>query len=572
MRENRRMKRIAILGGGPSGLFMLKRLLESQARDFEIDIFEKTGTFGAGMPYSSMGANEEHVTNVSDNEIPDMVSPIHEWIDHAPQALLDRFGITTANFNEYKVLPRLFFGAYLTGQFHLLLERAKTAGVTVRLHAQHDILDVMDHPDIDEVWVKTDKSGILKFNACIMCTGHHWPMKNEASVPGYYDSPYPPSKLKLKIAHPVALKGASLTAIDAIRTLSRQNGSFRETHDGMLSYHLNEESRGFKIVMHSLGGLLPAIRFHLEDTHLSGDGLLTPELIKENMAQNSGFLSLDFVFQKAFKETFREKDPEFFLKIRDMGMEEFVESMMELRERLDPFVLFRAEFKEAEQSIRRHESVYWKEMLAVLSFTMNYPAKHFSAEDMQRLKKILSPLIALVIAFVPQGSAMELLALHDAGILDVVAVDKESHVDIAENGGIIYHYTDEDGQAQSVPYQTFIDCVGQPALRIHDFPFQTLVKEKTVSQAMLKFKDADAGEKEMRDGHKDVEKRGNEYYLKVPGIAINDHFQVTDAYDAYNKRIYMMAVPYISGFNPDYSGLDFCQAASGLIVEAVMAG
>lgn len=60
------------------------------------------------------------------------------------------------------------------------------------------------------------------------------------------------------------------------------------------------------------------------------------------------------------------------------------------------------------------------------------------------------------------------------------------------------------------------------------------------------------------------------YYLRVPGIAINDYFQVVDDYSAFNERIYVMAVPFISGFNPDYSGLDFCDAASSAIVEGMM--
>lgn len=32
----------------------------------------------------------------------------------------------------------------------------------------------------------------------------------------------------------------------------------------------------------------------------------------------------------------------------------------------------------------------------------------------------------------------------------------------------------------------------------------------------------------------------------------------------------MMAVPYIAGYNPDYSGLDFCEAASKFIVESIL--
>ena len=54
-------------------------------------------------------------------------------------------------------------------------------------------------------------------------------------------------------------------------------------------------------------------------------------------------------------------------------------------------------------------------MLAVLSFAMNYPVRYFSAEFMQRLQKDLMPLISIVIAFMPQGSAEEMLALNEAG-------------------------------------------------------------------------------------------------------------------------------------------------------------
>src|ERR1700733_4432034 len=45
-------KRIAILGGGPSGLFLYKRLLESGRKDFTVEIFEAKSHLGYGMPYS----------------------------------------------------------------------------------------------------------------------------------------------------------------------------------------------------------------------------------------------------------------------------------------------------------------------------------------------------------------------------------------------------------------------------------------------------------------------------------------------------------------------------------------
>jgi uncharacterized NAD(P)/FAD-binding protein YdhS len=56
---------IAILGGGPSALFLYKRFVDANRTDLIIDIFERKKQLGAGMPYSLEGANDEHITYVS---------------------------------------------------------------------------------------------------------------------------------------------------------------------------------------------------------------------------------------------------------------------------------------------------------------------------------------------------------------------------------------------------------------------------------------------------------------------------------------------------------------------------
>ncbi len=551
-------------------MFMFKRLIESGRDDLEISIFERKSQLGSGMPYSKEGANEEHITNVSDNEIPALVSSIEEWVNNAPSEILETYNITPENFNEFKVLPRLFFGQYLSAQFELLLNNAKRTGIRTHLHLNSNVVDIIDHPELNEVWVDVAELGISAFDRVIICTGHNWPRFNEGKIEGYFDSPYPPSKLELKLNHPIAIKGSSLTAIDAIRTLARHNGEFVKEKNGEISYCRSENSPKFKLAMHSLDGLLPGIRFHLEDTHLSNDSLLTPEEIMKYKEDNDGFISLDFVFEKNFKEIFLKKDPDFYDKIKKMNIEEFVGSMMDLRERLDPFTLFRAEYAEAEKSIKRRESVYWKEMLAELSFAMNYPAKYLSAEDMLRLVKVLMPLIAIVIAFVPQNSAREMLALCDAGVLELIPVDKDSEVIPDKKGGISYKYKDESGEFRSTYYKTFINCIGQPRLSYEQFPFKSLIRSKTISPAHIRFRSPTEGQAAFDKGNKEVEADGNgNYYLKVPGITINDNFQVADQYSAYNKRLYIMAVPYIGGYNPDYSGLDFCEEASQRIIHSI---
>lgn len=566
----RTKKRIAILGGGPSSLFMYKRLIECGRNDIEIEIFERKKQLGAGMPYSGEGANKEHITNVSGNEIPTIVSSIHEWVCTVNEDVLKPYNITPQSFNDYKVLPRLLFGTYLEAQFTLLQKKAKEAGITTILHLGIEVTDVIDKPDLNKVLIEFEGAGIEAFDHAIICTGHNWPKKYEGKVKGYYDSPYPPAKLNLKLNHAVAIKGSSLTAIDAIRTLARNNGSFTDADNGMLHFEPAPGSEDFKMVMHSRNGLLPAVRFHLEDSHLQNDSLLTPEEIEQHKNSNRGFLSLDFIFEKDFKELFKDKDPEFYARIKYKSIEAFVDDMMNLRENTEPFHLMKLEYAEAEKSIKRHESVYWKELLAVLSFAMNYPAKYFSAEDMLRLQKVLMPLISVVIAFVPQTSCKELLALHDAGKLDIVAVGQESDIEVNEKGGIIYNYTDDKGQKQSHSYKTFVDCVGQPHLSYEDFPFKSMLVNKTISPATLQFRSAKEGREAEESGNKKVKQNDGNFYLDVPGLTINDNFQVVNAKGLANERIYIMAVPYIGGFNPDYSGLDFSEEASDHIIKSLI--
>jgi hypothetical protein len=419
--------------------------------------------------------------------------------------------------------------------------------------------------------VYTQGGDLFKFDQVVICTGHNWPKKFEGKVNNWFDSPYPPNKLDKKISYPVAIKGSSLTAIDAVRTLSRCNGTFSKNEDNVYSYELSKGSENFRLVMHSIGGLLPAIRFHLEDTHLSLYKPLTDEEVSESKAQHGGFIPLDYIFERVFKHPLKEHKPEFYNEIKDVSIEDFVTRMMSLRERLDPFELLNSELAEADKSIKRQQSILWKEMLGSLSYAMNYPAKYLSAEDMVRLKKVLMPLISIVIAYVPQSSCRELLALYSAGVLDLIAVDKDSSVEPAEEGGAIYSFVDVEGQEQNVHYNMFVDAVGQPPFMLKDFPFEGLIKGGTVSAAYLQFKSSEEGAKEKARANPLIthDSQGN-YFMQVPGININDAFQVLDKYGVNNTRVYIMAVPYIAGLNPDYSGLDFCEAASERILKAML--
>jgi hypothetical protein len=561
------MKRIAILGGGPSALFVYKRFVERKNADVELSIFEQRGAIGPGMPYSRAGASVEHITNVSGNEIPDFMTDLRQWV--AARADKARaFGIDAATFTDYKVVPRLLFGEYLADQFKALQKQANEQDLKTEIYYNTRVVDISWDSALQVASVHTAGGSILPFDFVIVCTGHVWPKQYEGEVKGYFDSPYPPSKLEHVIGHAVAIKGASLTAIDAVRTLGRNNGTFTTGDDGAVTY--GSDHADFRITLYSRNGMLPAVRFHLEDSHIPKALLLSKADIASLRESHDNFVPLDVVFDRCFKEAFRDKDPELFKRIAGMRLEEFVDDMMSLRESIEPFALFMAEYIEAEKSIKRKESIYWKEMLASLSFAMNQPAKYFSAEDMQRLQQKLMPLISIVIAFVPQSSCRELIAMYKAGVLTLKAVGADSVVTPNVDGGVTLTFTDEENVDHRESCQTYIDCTGQRHLHYADFPFPTLMEDRYVAPATIRFRDRQAGEAAYNAGNTLVTRGvGDHYFLSVPGIAINDHFQLVDPYGAMHEHIYMLAVPLISGFNPDYSGLDFCEHASHYVAEAI---
>ncbi len=562
------MQTIALIGGGPASLFIFKRIVEAELTEYKIHIFEQHDKLGAGMPYSKYGASKEHITNVSDNEIPEIKTHVKEWISDASTGILQEFDMEQVKLNEYKVLPRLLFGEYLAGQFELLLEEARKLGIQTEIHLKTRVIDVIDIEPKDKVEVVISSGEKFNFEKVVICTGHSFPRDKEEKLAGWFDSPYPPEKLALEINHEVAIRGASLTAVDAVRTLARANGSFSTNLDGTYRYFLKERSKGFKIIMHSLGGLLPSLRFHLEESQPDPSDLLSEMEMKDIMDRNNGFIPLDYLFDINFRKVLSKKQPTLYNATEGKSIEQFIDFMMEKRLHKDAFELFKAEFDEAERSIEEHDPIVWKETLTELSYVINYAVKHFSAEDMLRFKKTLNPLIAIIIAFVPQSSAREILALHKEGLLDLVNVDKDSSIEPSPIGGGTYTYQNEEKEKIQKHYKIYIDALGQKPFFFNQLPFKGLINKDTLCPAYLRFADTENAKKEIEAGNKEViQEASGDFMLQLPGICINDHFQPENQYGVASTRLFIMAVPIISGMNPDYSGLDFCEVASEKIIQ-----
>ncbi|MCD9854448.1 FAD/NAD(P)-binding protein [Epilithonimonas sp. JDS] len=560
---------IALIGGGPAALLVLKNIFDSNITATTVHIFEKNDRLGVGMPYGKLGASKEHVANVSANELPHFEISFEEYLSQNPTADFPDFS-RDGKCNPYQVIPRLLLGNYLEFNFKHYTKIAKKKGIKVITKTNSIVDDIIKINDGKEFKIIVNQTEEYVTHKVILCTGHYWPKKHEDDKTGWYDSPYPPSKFQSYSNHPIAIRGTSLTAVDAVKTHSRLNGKYEAMPDGQLKYTLNEGSENFRIDMFSTGGFLPALRFHSEDEAYSNEWTMSLDEIYDYKKNHNGFVDLDYVFEINFKKPLKQKDPDFHQKIKDLSIEEFVAEMMTIRKELDSFQLFKAEYTEAEKSIKRHQSVSWKEALSAFSYSMNYPAKHFSAEDMTRLRKTLLPLISIIIASLPQSSYKEIIALYDAGIIDLIQVDKESFVEPHTEAGGIYHYKSAENEQFQKHYQLYIDAVGQQPLEVSDLPFASLRSSELVSAAYLNFKEnSNALELQENSEVSVIKGQNDNYYMKVHGLEINDYFQSLDTYGQAVDNLFIMAVPFIGGLNPDYSGLDFCDTAASRIVMAI---
>lgn len=558
-------KTIALIGGGPAALFILKHLIKNGVPVQKVLIFEKNERLGVGMPYGKLGAETEHVANVSANELPELQEDFETYIAKFPT---DKFGNFCENgkVNPYEVIPRRLLGDFLEYSFKKYVGLAKSSGIEVQIFTETQVLDITAEQTTAGYKIL---AGNEKFQSdvVVLCTGHVWPKKFEGTHEGWFDSPYPPSKLSQKANFPVAVRGASLTAIDAIKTLARANGRFQKDEYGNFQYFLNEDSPNFRIDLFSLRGFLPALRFHSEDDAFSAEWTMSLDEIYEYKEQHGGFVDLDYVFERNFKRLIKERNPDFYEEIKGLSIEEFVDKMLQIRKELDSFTLFKAEFQEAEKSLQRKQSVVWKETLSAFSYAVNYPAKHFSAEDMLRLKKTLMPLISIIIASLPQSSYHEIMALYEKGLITSNAVGENSEIEPAEESGAVVRYVDENGQHIEEYYPIFVDAIGQKAMFFNDLSFPGL-KNGIVSSGYLYFKNEAEGRKfEEKDPLNGGHDSSGKYFMKVPGLSINDFFQAQDGFGVANPTLYIMAVPFIGGLNPDYSGLDFCDTSGERIAR-----
>ena len=574
------MKKIAIVGSGATAIYLLKHLMDNtdvlKNHIDEIAIFEKGEILGMGMPYNPNTTDLWNLSNIASEEIPELMMPFVNWLRDQDKKTLKALGLADKEISKSEVYSRLALGEYLQDQYRAILSELSEADIKVQEFPNSEVVDIVPLAKGEEVTLKISNGDKHTFNKVVVATGHVWTEEDDVAS-GNYASPWPVHKILPKEGtyhnFKIGTLGASLSAFDVVSSLSRRHGTFTTEKDGKMTFQPAKGAEEFSLAMHAAHGWLPHLQYEQEEPireiyrHVSRKQLFA-------MLDKKGYLRIEAFFDevcrpaliKAFK---KDKMPAMVEKLKDdsFSLTDFVEEMSDKHEFSNAFEGMRFEMKEAKNSVENDKPIHWKEVMDDLMYALNFHAELMPAEDHLLFHKKVMPFLMNVIAAMPLPSGQLMLALYDAGKLEIVS----GYVSIAdEKKKGVTTVLVQDGEATyPIDYKMFINCSGQKPVGLEDYPFQSLVKKGVVRRARAPFLDAEKAKALLKTDKKDrICKEKNHYYYYTGGLEIDASYRVIGKDDQPNDCIHDITFTHTTGSRPYSYGLQACSATSQILVEA----
>lgn len=575
-------KHLAIIGSGPSSIYLLKHLLDESGLLLhhvgQISIFERQAVAGMGMPYNPQMTDRFNMANICSEELPALPVSFGDWLRAQPLQVLRRLGLEHVQIRDTDVYGRLALGSYFHAQYQTLLARLQAAGVRVHEHAGCEIVDVRDqHPTDGKVTLVTAAGAEHTFDRLIIATGHQWPRGDQPDA-GFYASPWPMAKLLPAEDEPydfvIGTLGASLSAFDVIGSLAHRQGRFvRES--GRLVFHPHPGAPQFKMVMHSAHGLLPHLQFDQVEPYREIYRHVSREDLLALIDPANDYLRLDVYFdavcRPALAKAFAQDGMADMVKrlgASEFGLLEFIEIMTDKHDYADAFEGMRREMREARESVLQHKPIHWKEVLDDLMYTLNFHAELLPAEDHLTLKSRVMPFLLNVVAAMPLVSGDTILALHAAGRLEMVA-GKVTHTEPDAERGLTTVTVEQEGGEVRLQYRLFVDCSGQKALELEDYPFPSLVAEGAARRARAAFATPELTASSLpEEVQPHLFYNNGKLYYHTGGIDIDAAYRLIGSDGSASARIHDLAFPHTSGIRPYSYGLQACSDTCAILVKS----
>ena len=573
-------KQLIVIGGGPSSLFLLMNLLtnseENKSIINKIVILEKNEFLGPGMPFNENYNDIHNLANITGEEIPKLPQSLKEWLLVQNIDFLQQWNIKHEDISEKNLYPRIVLGKYFTAQYQLIIDELTAKDIFFDICLNEEVIDIIKHAeDKIEVITKSKKSFIG--NKLVISTGHGLLEKTEKNKElNYFSSPWPISKLFPKSTafynFEIGVLGASLSAFDVTSALAHHHGQFIN-QDNQLKYILHDGAEGFKIALHSADGLLPHLQYEQRNAMRKVYRHISKEEI-QLLLDKSGFLSLDNYFDNVMRpaliEAFnRDQRPEKsqYISHPTTSFLDFIAIMKEEHQYSNSFEGLKLELKDAIEDLNMNEPTHWMETLDDLMYTLNFHIDLVSAEDRIFLKKEIFPFLMNVIAALPIKSAKILSALYDAGCISLHSGKVEILDQNDAEKGVVISLQDEDKNAEILHYKKFINCGGQGIVDLKNYPFQSLVNDKTVTASTANFKSTQVAFELEENKTAEIVTIAEEKRLKLGGIAIDATYRIISADEVVSKNIYDISIQHILGAKPYSYGLQACNANAAVVVN-----
>ena len=515
------MRRIVIIGSGPSAIYALKELISSHT-PLSITMIESKSLAGVGNPYDPATTDAAMLANIASIELPAVSERLSDWLLAQDDATLGSVGLSREAIDEHAFVPRIAIGAYFAGQLKALVVAASEAGHDIEIMVESRAVDIVESADSVAVTITNaeDAQITLRADVVVIAIGHG-DSDDENSGSGLASPAYPLEPVPLG-AWRIGVLGTSLSAIDVVVGVALQFGSFDED-DLAWRPHANMAGQApVSITMMSRRGLLPEADFYAPLPY-APLRMLRPESLPIEDDASASLLDRAFAL---FKLEIEACDPEYAsaVHLQDATPDDMAERYFGPRRGRDPFDHAKANLDEALEGHRRKRVCAWRYAILRMHEPFEALVPRFSARDKNRFNAGLKGVFIDNYAAVPHRSVRRLLAMRDAGILAIERVPPDYAITQSDDA-IVVSGTSE------LRFDHIFDARGQRARRAIDLPFPTL------RLRLLAL--------EMRRGTAD---------LTDARIDVDDGFALPVAPGA-NGRIYVTAVPYMLHERPFSQGL-----------------
>jgi uncharacterized NAD(P)/FAD-binding protein YdhS len=127
------MKKVAIVGVGPTGIYTFHALVE-RGEPLEIELYEQAEQAGVGMPYNSDNNADFMLANIASIEIPPIYISYLTWLQNQSDDYLAQFRIERNSLHERQFLPRVILGDYYRDRLFAIVEKARGSGFAISIN------------------------------------------------------------------------------------------------------------------------------------------------------------------------------------------------------------------------------------------------------------------------------------------------------------------------------------------------------------------------------------------------------------------------------------------------------